>query len=145
MLYCIPLVIDQKQPLEMFYEKDVPKNLQNWVENFYVRVSLLTKLRLQYRWLRSICPEKYFKKAVLKKPEACNLLKKRLWNRCFPVNFEKFLRKFFYRTSCRTPPDDCFCTFFLIITASTVNISDVCLLFKLKKVSKNLNLVSHFH
>ena len=34
------------------------------------------------------------------------LLKKRLWCRCFPVNFAKFLRTpFFYRT----PPDDCFC------------------------------------
>ena len=32
------------------------------------------------------------------------LLKKRLWHRCFPMNFETFLR--FYRT----PPDDYFCT-----------------------------------
>ena len=94
MLYCIPLIIDQKQPLEMFYKKDVPKNLQNWVENVYVRVSLLTKLRLQYRWLRSICPEKYIKNAVLKNPEASNLLKKGLWHKCFPVNFEKFRKTF---------------------------------------------------
>ena len=28
-----------------------------------------------------------------------NLLKKRLWHRCFPVNFAKFIRThFFYRT-----------------------------------------------
>ena len=94
MLYCIPLIIDQKQPLEMFYKKDVPKNLQNWVENVYVQVSLLTKLRLQYRWLRSICPEKYIKNAVLKNPGASNLLKKGLWHRCFPVNFEKFRKTF---------------------------------------------------
>ena len=26
------------------------------------------------------------------------LLKKRLWHRCFPVNFAKFLKHFFYRT-----------------------------------------------
>ena len=32
------------------------------------------------------------------------LLKKRLWYRCFPVNFAKFLIKFFYRT----PLGDCF-------------------------------------
>ena len=32
------------------------------------------------------------------------LLKKRLWHRCFSVNFVKFLRTSFYRT----PPDDCF-------------------------------------
>ena len=30
--------------------------------------------------------------------------KKTLWRRCFPVNFEKFLRTPFYKT----PPDDCF-------------------------------------
>ena len=32
------------------------------------------------------------------------LLKKRLWHRCFPVNFAKFLKALF----CRKPPDDCF-------------------------------------
>ena len=32
------------------------------------------------------------------------LLKKRLWHRCFPVNFAKLLRTPFYRT----PLDDCF-------------------------------------
>ena len=26
------------------------------------------------------------------------LLKKRLWQRCFPVNFEKFEKHFFYKT-----------------------------------------------
>ena len=39
-LYCILLIIDEKQPLEMFHKKDVPKNLQNWVENLYVGISL---------------------------------------------------------------------------------------------------------
>ena len=24
------------------------------------------------------------------RPESCNLIKKRLWHRCFPVNFENF-------------------------------------------------------
>ena len=33
------------------------------------------------------------------------LLKKRLWHRCFPVNFAKFLRHLFYRT----PLGDYFC------------------------------------
>ena len=31
--------------------------------------------------------------------EPATLLKKSLWHRCFPVNFTKFLRTFFYRTS----------------------------------------------
>ena len=26
------------------------------------------------------------------RPQACNFIKKRLWRRCFPVNFTKFLR-----------------------------------------------------
>ena len=33
------------------------------------------------------------------------LLRKSLWHRCFPVNFAKFLKTFFYRTSL----DACFC------------------------------------
>ena len=37
--------------------------------------------------------------------EACNFIKKRLWHRCFPVNFAKFLRTSFYRA----PLGDCFC------------------------------------
>ena len=28
--------------------------------------------------------------------EACNFIQKRLWHRCFPVNFAKFLRTPFY-------------------------------------------------
>ena len=34
------------------------------------------------------------------------LLKRRLWHKCFPVNFAKFLKTPFYRTTL----DDCFCT-----------------------------------
>ena len=61
----------------------------------------------------------------------------------------------------RASDNDCFCTAltplivtypfyfifstFLIITTTTVNISDVCFWFKFKKASKNLNLVCHFH
>ena len=33
------------------------------------------------------------------------LFKKRLWRRCFPVNFPKFLETPFLQT----PPDGCFC------------------------------------
>ena len=34
------------------------------------------------------------------------LLKKRLWHRCFPMNYAKFLRRHFYRA----PLNDCSCT-----------------------------------
>ena len=29
-------------------------------------------------------------------PQACNFIKKRLWHRCFPVNFAKFPRTPFF-------------------------------------------------
>ena len=54
------------------------KILQNLQENTCARVSFLIKLHF--------------------------LLEKRLWRRCFPVNFAKFLRTLFYRT----PLADCF-------------------------------------
>ena len=39
-------------------------------------------------------------------PEPATLLKKRLWHRCFPMNFAKFPRTPFHRT----PLNDCFST-----------------------------------
>ena len=46
-------------------------------------------------------------KIKIKIVRPATLLKKRLWNRCFPVNFAKFLRTPFYRT----PLVDCFWLF----------------------------------
>ena len=57
------LITHQKQPPEVFYEKNV---LKNW-----------TKFTGKY-----LCQSL--------RPAA--LLKKRLWHRCFPVNFVEFLR-----------------------------------------------------
>ena len=71
-----------------------------------------------YRIFRSSRPEVFCKKGVLKsfakftEKHLCKslflnkvadqwpatLFKKRLWNRCFPVDFAKFLRLFFFRT-----------------------------------------------
>ena len=39
-------------------------------------------------------PESFFKNIASLRP--VNLLKKRLWHRCFPVNFAKFLRTPFF-------------------------------------------------
>ena len=47
-----------------------------------------------------ICKEKFENKGL----SPATLLKKRLWHRCFPVNFEKFLTTDFYRI----PLGDCF-------------------------------------
>ena len=32
------------------------------------------------------------KNMLVSRPEACNVIKKRIWHRCFPVNFAKLLR-----------------------------------------------------
>ena len=81
----------------------------------------MTKNIAKLRKCRSSCPELFCKKDVLKNfvkltgkhlrqslffnkvadladLSPATLLKKRLWHRCFPVNFAKFLRTSFYRT-----------------------------------------------
>ena len=60
-----------KQPPELFYEKSVLRNF--------------TKFTGKY-----LCQSLFFKKVADLRP--ATLLKKRLWHRCFPVNFVKFLR-----------------------------------------------------
>ena len=55
------------------------------------------------------------KKGVFKFHKACNFVKKRLWHRCFPVNFVRFLRITFVRT----PPEDCFCMLTLYLLKAT--------------------------
>ena len=60
-------VVKKRSYPEVIYKKGVLKNLQNSQENPCASISFLIKLRL----------------------------KKRLWNRCFPVNIAKFLRTTF--------------------------------------------------
>ena len=51
---------------------------------------------------KHLCQSLFFDKVAALRP--ATLLRKRLWRRCFPVNFVKFLKHLFYRTSL----DDCF-------------------------------------
>ena len=51
---------------------------------------------------KDLCQSLFFNKATDLRP--ATLLKKKLWRRCFPVSFAKFLRTLFYRT----PLGDCF-------------------------------------
>ena len=51
---------------------------------------------------KQLCQSLFFNKVAGLKPAI--LLKKRLWDRCFPVNFVKSLTTPFYRT----PLGDCF-------------------------------------
>ena len=57
--------------------------------------------------------------------------KKKLWHRCFPVNFAKFLGTPFYRT----PPDDCF---YIEVFGALSNIYDKTFFCKNSKRLKSL-------
>ena len=83
--------IFQKQPPELFL-----KILQNSQENNCARFSLLMKLLVSGLLVSGLRP--------------ATLLKERISNWCFPVNFVKLLRTAFYRT----PPDGCFWFFYWI-------------------------------
>ena len=59
-------------------------------------------------------------------PRPANLLKKRLWHRCFPVNFAKFLSTPFLQNG----SGGCFCT----DISKLVTICHYCLLFHVDKI-----------
>ena len=77
---------------------------------------ILKQIKLDYVTDRSSHRRCSLRKGILRNVEKltgkhlclrpATLLKKRLWCRCFLVNFAKFLRTLFYRT----PLGDCFCT-----------------------------------
>ena len=62
----------QKQPPEVFYRKAVLKNFAKFTGTH-------------------LCQSLFFNKVA--DLRTATLLQKRLWHRCFPVNFAKFLRK----------------------------------------------------
>ena len=71
----------QKQPQEVFYQKDGLKNF--------------AKLTRKYLW-QSL----FFDKAAGMSP--ATLLEKRLWHRCFHVNFAKILKNTYFEEHLRT-------------------------------------------
>ena len=76
-----------KQPPEMFCKKGVLKNFAKFTGKHQSQ-------------------NLFFNKVTGVMPKA--LLKKRLWHRCFPVNFSKFLRApFLHNTSGRLLLDKC--------------------------------------
>ena len=78
--YCNFNVYMQKQPTEVFYKKGFLKNSSNSQESTCVRV--------------------FFNNVIGLRPTT--LLKMRLWHRCFPVNFTKFLRTPFFTKHLQT-------------------------------------------
>ena len=63
---------------------------------------------------KHMCQSLFINKVACLRP--ATLLKKRLWHRCFPVNFEKFLITPFYKT----PLGDYFCLIFTSLSARNV-------------------------
>ena len=56
----------------------------------------LTFIRHSFQTLEAVARRRSVRKVVLRNfVGPATLLKKRLWHRCFPVNFAKFLRKYF--------------------------------------------------
>ena len=74
-------------------EKVFLKMSKNSEENTCVRALLLIKLQAE-RFAKftgkHLCQSLFFNKVATLMP--ANLLKKRLWHRCFPMDFAKFLR-----------------------------------------------------
>ena len=64
---------------------------------------------------KHLCQSLFFNKVEGLRPGT--LLIKRLWHKCFPVNFGKFLRTPFYRTSL----DDCFCIWDTFLYGTSCN------------------------
>ena len=63
---------DRSSRLEVFCKKGVLRNLAKFTG-------------------KHLCQSLFFNKV-----EACNFIKKRLWHRCFPMNFVKFLKRPFF-------------------------------------------------
>ena len=69
----------QKQPSEVFYKKGFPKKFRNIHRKTPVLASLFNKVSGF---------------------QGCNVIKKRLQNRCFPVNIANFLRTTILKNIC---------------------------------------------
>ena len=116
------------------------KNICQQLLLYCTRITLCYLSYLLYiQHLQKQPPEVFCKKMVFLEisQKACNFIRKVTLAQVFSCEFlQNFKEHVFCRTSCRTPPDYCFCTFFLIITATTVNILDVCLSFKFKRLQR---------
>ena len=88
----------------------MPTYIPTWCfyDRFFYRSHSFTRIHRKYSVRKSVC--KIHRKIAV--PECfliklqATILKKRPWHRCFPVNFSKYLRTPFYRTTL----GDCFCS-----------------------------------
>ena len=88
----------------------MPTYILTWCfyDRFFYRSHSFTRIHRKYSVRKSVC--KIHRKIAV--PECfliklqATILKKRPWHRCFPVNFSKYLRTPFYRTTL----GDCLCS-----------------------------------
>ena len=71
-------------------------NFRSSHRRFFAKKGVLRKFA---KFTRNTCLESLFKYRC--RPIPATLLKKRLWNKCFPVNFAKFLRTPFLQNTSR--------------------------------------------
>ena len=77
--------------LGVTYENSLNKNRLQHLEAVFRRCSIKVFLETLQKFRgRHLCQSLFFNKIASLRP--ATLLKKRLWHRCFPVNFAKFLR-----------------------------------------------------
>ena len=113
---CLLKKCDQSKTFHIFYLGDVNLSWLNWLFQKQPPEVFLTG---KYLW-QSL----FFNKAACLRP--ATLLKKRLWHRCFSVNFAKFLRTpFLQNTSGRLV-----LLFFFIFARSQVIILNSCTIFQ---------------
>ena len=85
---------DQKQPLKYARQNIEQIQKQSCPKVFCKKGVIRNFTKFTGKYLR---PSLFFDKVVGLRP--ATLLRKRLWHRCFPVNFVKFLRNtFFHKT-----------------------------------------------
>ena len=94
------LYTDRKQPQAVFCKKSCFYKFRKIYRKTPVPESQPATLLKRKLWHRCFCVN--FAKLL----RACNFVKKGPWHRCFPMNFAKFLRTPFHRTSL----NDCFST-----------------------------------
>ena len=83
---------NKSSPPEVFCEKDVLENFAGKQLCFHQRCSMKKGALRNFAKFtgKHLCQSLIFNKVAGLRP--ATLLKKRLWHRCFPVNFAKFLR-----------------------------------------------------
>ena len=69
----------------------IQKQSEEVTKRCYVKKKKMLKIFAKFTE-KQLRQSLFFNKAAGMRPKACNFIKKRLWRRCFPVNFAKFIR-----------------------------------------------------